>query len=41
MTHVPVILLVLALVVLAAVAGTIVWGDAPMPLADDVIIWSN
>ena len=34
-------LVLMLAVVVAALAGHLVWGDAPMLLADDQIIWGN
>ena len=39
--HTLLIALVFTLVLVAAVAGELLWGDSPMLLADDSIIWGN
>jgi hypothetical protein len=36
-----IVAVVALLVVLAALTGTIVWGDAPAMLADDQIVWGT
>ena len=35
------LILLLVLVLVAAVTGELMWGDAPMELADDQIVWGD
>ena len=35
------LLLLVLVVVVASTAGYLVWGDAPMQLADDQLIWGD
>jgi hypothetical protein len=34
-------ILIAVLVLVAAVVGTIVWGNGVLPLADDAVVWGN